>query len=201
MARKRGKRPTNTLWIFCEGEKTEINYFNKLKVNERISRINIKVQSSDKVTDAVGVVKYAISFLKNKKRDFERDDLIYCVFDRDSNTNQHLEQALKLAKSNNLQIVFSNPCFEYWILCHFEYFIASCNPEDMIRKLKEKLGNYKKNDLDIYKKTKDKIEIAITHAKKVKNKHEKEGIKIISRESNPSTYVFELIEKIGELKD
>ncbi len=98
MARKRGKRPTNTLWIFCEGEKTEINYFNKLKANERISRMNIKVQSSDKVTDAIGVVKYAISFLKNKKRDFEQDDLIYCVFDRDSNTNQHLDQALKLAK-------------------------------------------------------------------------------------------------------
>jgi len=70
MARKRGKKPTSTLWIFCEGEKTEINYFNKLKINERISRINIKVQSSDKITDAIGVVKYAVSFLKNRRRDF-----------------------------------------------------------------------------------------------------------------------------------
>ena len=39
------------------------------------------------------------------------------------------------------------------------------------------------------------------HAKKVKNKHEKEGIKIVSRESNPSTYVFGLIEKIKGLRD
>ncbi len=201
MVRKRGRKPTNNLWIFCEGEKTEINYFSKLKTHERISRINIKVKSADKITDAIGVVKYAISFLQNKKRDFEPGDLIYCVLDRDANTNQHLEKALKLANENGILIIFSNPCFEYWILCHFEYFITTCNPDDMIRKLKKNLGIYRKNDSDIYKKTQDKIAIAISNAKKIKDTHEKNGIKLISRESNPSTYVFELIEKIEELRD
>ncbi len=195
MARKRGKKPTNNLWIFCEGEKTEINYFNKLKIDKRISRINIKVKSSDKITDSVGIVKYAISFLKYK-RDFEPGDLIYCVFDRDSNTNQHLTQASKLAKENNIRIAFSNPSFEYWILCHFEYFITACESKNLIDKLKQNLSPYEKNDPDIYNKTQSKITTAIINAKKVKNKHEKEGIKLISRESNPSTYVFELIEKI-----
>ena len=70
-----------------------------------------------------------------------------------------------------------------------------------IRKLKENLGTYRKNDSDIYKRTQDKIATAIDNAKKVKKKHEEGEIKLISRESNPSTYVFELIEKIEELKE
>lgn len=199
MVRRIGKRPTNTLWIFCEGEKTEINYFNKLKVAERISRMNIKVKSSDKVTDATGILNYAVSFLENKN-DFQKGDLIYCVFDRDSNTEQNLQKAEKIAKENNIQITFSNPCFEYWLLCHFEYFQSSCEPNDLNNKLKEKLGEYKKNDSEIYNKTKDKISEAIKNSKKIRKNHIGKKIKILSRKSNPSTQVFEIIEKVQELK-
>lgn len=200
MVRKTGKNPTNTLWIFCEGEKTEFNYFNKLKVAERISRMNIKVNSSDKVTDAIGVVNYAISFLLKNKTDFQKEDLIYCVFDRDSNTEQNLQKAEKIARENGIQITFSNPCFEYWLLCHFEYFQTTCEPNDLNNKLKIKLGDYKKNDSEIYNKTKDNILTAIKNSKKIKEKHLIDQIKIISRKSNPSTQVFEIIEKIQELK-
>ena len=63
MARIEGKYPTKALWIFCEGEKTEKNYFSKLRAQERIRRITIKVVNSDN-TDAKGVVEHAIAFMK-----------------------------------------------------------------------------------------------------------------------------------------
>ena len=198
MTRKTGRKPTNTLWIFCEGEKTEKNYFNKLKIKEQISRMNTRVVSSDS-TYALGIVKHSVSFIENT-RDYEKGDLVYCVFDRDGNTNQNLDKAIKLAKENKIVLIFSNPCFEYWILCHFEYFITACNVIELIEKLKTHIRDYRKNDPETYNKTYSKISLAINNAKKVRKKHDKEQVKLISRESNPSTLVYELIEKIKELK-
>ena len=60
MARIEGKYPTKALWIFREGEKTEKNYFSKLRAQERIRRITTKVVNSDN-TDAKGVVEHAIA--------------------------------------------------------------------------------------------------------------------------------------------
>lgn len=199
MARIEGKYPTKALWIFCEGEKTEKNYFSKLRAQERIRRITIKVVNSDN-TDAKGVVEHAIAFMK-KGRDFEESDIVYCVFDRDRNTNVQLEQAKKLAKDNGIVIIFSNPCFEYWILCHLGYYPASYEPEEVVQKIKEKMQGYTKKDPAIYDKTKDNIQLASANAKRIKDECIRKGIELISRESNPLSLVFELIAKINEFKD
>jgi len=68
MARKEGGRSVNTIWIFCEGEKTEKYYFQRLKANQRIS-FNVKVNISDN-KDASGIINYALSYKNNHSRDF-----------------------------------------------------------------------------------------------------------------------------------
>ena len=108
--------PTQTLWIFCEGEKTEKNYFRKLRIDKRVPRLIIKI-ISPKNSDALEIIKYAFNYAKSKG--FQKGDTLYCVFDRDDNSDKKLQQAEKFAKIHNIKIIFSNPCFEYWILSHF----------------------------------------------------------------------------------
>ena len=66
MVRKEGTRSISTMWIFCEGEKTEIHYFEHLRSDLRIRKLQIKVNSSDD-KNALGIVNYALNSLKCKR--------------------------------------------------------------------------------------------------------------------------------------
>lgn len=199
MTRVEGRRPTNTIWLFCEGEKTEKFYFQKLKATERISRFSVEVVAPGK-SDALGLINYVKRFKQSHSRDFQEDDIIYCIFDRNDNSNQKLNQAVRLAEENGVNIIFSNPCFEYWIVSHFAYYPHICDFNDLKSKLEEHMTRYEKNDREIYIKTKDKVTNAIKHSKRIGKKHIENGVELISRESNPSTKVYEIIERFKELK-
>ena len=196
MVRKEGRKPTKALWIFCEG-KTEKLYFDKLKFEERINRLRIKSFQSG-YRNADGIVKEASDFIN--KADFQEGDLIACVFDRDANSNEQLTKAKATGEKKEIIISFSNPCFEYWILCHHGYFAGRYEQKEIIAEITSRIKNYQKNDSDLYSKTKNKIQDAINNAEKIKNKHIKEKTIIISRESNPLTLVVELIKSINEFK-
>ena len=43
---------------------------------------------------------------------------IWCVFDRDE--HPQIEEAKALAAENGVLIAFSNPCFELWLLLHYQ---------------------------------------------------------------------------------
>ncbi len=196
MVRQEGSRPTNTIWIFCEGEKTEKNYFRKLKIRRRISRFNVQVIPSEN-RDAVGIVGYTKKTKEKNPADYKPGDLIYCVFDRDANKNNALEKAKSLAKNKGFQIIFSNPCFEYWILCHYEYYSSRCTSDELTKRIKNKhIKDYRKNDTEIYDKTAERIQTAINNSRKIAEKHSSKRIPLISEESNPSTQVYKLIEKL-----
>ena len=196
MVRKEGTRSISKMWIFCEGEKTEIHYFKHLRSDLRIRKLQIKVNSSDD-KNALGVVKYALNFLKHN-RDYVTGDIIACVFDRDQNSPKDLEGAKKLASDEGIEIIFSNPCFEFWILSHFECYKRSLDKEILQSKLISSLGQYSKNDHLLYEKTKEHISDAIKFSKDIISMHEKNGVEIISRDSNPSTLVHQLIIQIHD---
>ena len=196
MVRKRGNKSISKMWIFCEGEKTEIHYFNHLKSDLRILKLKVKVNASDD-KNALGIIKYALNFLKHN-RDYVPGDIIACVFDRDQNSSEELEGAKKLASNEGIEIIFSNPCFEFWILSHFECYNRQLNKEILKRKLISCLGKYDKNDHLLYENTKEHISDAIKFSKDVISMHENNGVEIISRDSNPSTLVHQLIEQIRD---
>lgn len=191
-------KKTNTLWIFCEGH-TEKRYFENLRVTERL-RLKIKSKVSD--TTAKQIVDEASKFIKSKDFDDKRD-IIACFFDKDDktqNSNEILSQAKRQA-SDEIMLAYSNPCFEYWILCHEGYYPSSSYNQDQVYNLvKTKLRLDTKKELELYIKTKDNLEKAKTNAKKIQKKHEDNNIELISRESTPLTLVYQLIEKIDNFK-
>ena len=197
MIRRRRRKPTKTLWIFCEG-KTEKLYFKKLKFEERINRLKIKsIESSHKNAD--GIIQEVLDFVR-KSRDFQEGDLLAAVFDRDANTNEQLRKTKSIAKNKGIVLSFSNPCFEYWILCHYGFFPNQYGKTELINKIKEFISDYRKNDPGLYSKTKSRLSNASDNAKGIEDKHRREQVTLISRESNPITLVFKLIKKIDNFR-
>jgi hypothetical protein len=100
-----------TVLILCEDSKSSLIY---LKEASQFYRVNAKVLISHPgSTDPGSIVNTA----KLKAKDFDK---VYCVFDRDEHAN--FDDALSKALSSSPKItpIVSYPCFEYWLLLHFE---------------------------------------------------------------------------------
>lgn len=203
LRRKKAKqKPYDVVLIVCEGEKTERNYFFGLREELRLSSANIKVVNNPKGTDPLNIVDFAINEYAKDRAYYDR---IYCVFDKDKHTtfNAAVGKAknTRLKKKITLHAITSIPCFEIWLLLHYEYttrsFCAAGNDSNcalVVSKLKTHIPDYEKGNPDIFEKVKSKLDAAISNAKSLEIFHQNSGT------DNPSTKVHELIEYLQNLK-
>lgn len=184
----------NTILIYCNSLETEINYFNGFKkvINDlEISEIKVDVIPTQKKggKDPYYAVNYAINNKENCKE-------TWVVFDKDE---FDIENAIKLAEENNINVAWSNECFELWLLLHFNFIDTAMDRKVSLHKLKElfkkKFGiDYDKNDKEIYSVLKQNIKMAISNAKK-QHQIVKRDCRSPNR-SNPCTTVYKLVEKL-----
>lgn len=176
--KSRGKKINPTLFVFCEG-KTEESYINLLKSEYRIPSIIIhpKIRGND-ITD---------KFINNYKKDkpSHPKDQTFLFYDLDVPG-----MIIRLQKIKNCTLLLSNPCVELWFLLHYKNQTAHTNSEYCCKELKKRNKYYKKGSIDIRLKEKliTKRKEAIKKAKKLQS-HE-----------NPSTTIYQLIEKLDALK-
>jgi RloB-like protein len=109
--------------ICCEGEVTEPSYLNGLKAELRIRLVHIEVVPGG--VDPKTLVDYAVDRKEKAERRArkERDDNltydeVWCVFDVD--VHQYVPEAKQKAEANKINVAISNPCFELWLLLHFQ---------------------------------------------------------------------------------
>lgn len=200
--------------IVCEGE-TEEKYFKTFQVLGRdtktatIQPISIDIKNAKAVS--ITVVRKAI---KLKKCDGSyNDDEVWCVFDRDAkkenNNQQNFNQAIEFAHNNQINLAISNDAFELWFLLHYEYYCSQTHRIDLNKLLTNRLGQkYEKND-DTYNQLEDKQENAIKNAKKLwlshcqENQYKSDNLSVhekqIIHNINPSTTIYQLIEKLREV--
>ena len=113
ITRQRSRRPV--FYIICEGSETEINYFRKFRT--RYSNIDIRpIPSQHK--SALHLVEHASDTIRREPYYPEDGDQLWCVFDRNSNTNEDLHNVERIASNRGYFIAFSNPAFELWFLLH-----------------------------------------------------------------------------------
>jgi hypothetical protein len=152
------KEVKKAILIYCEGEKTEPNYFHALCKSLNIS--NVEVNGCGKNTDSL--VEDAIKIRKNKYSGY---DQIWCVFDRDSFPAQNFNRAIQIASNNNIEVAYSNEAFELWYLLHFNYIDSALSRTLYQKKLTECLGErYEKNSKDMYEKIKGRQSTAIINS-------------------------------------
>lgn len=168
--------------IVCEGSKTEPQYFKQF----RVPRLVVKVEGLGMNT--LSLVDRAIELSKE-----DEYDQVWCVFDKDDFPIDNFNNAINRANTNDLQVAYSNQAFELWYVLHFEFLQSAIDRAAYMRKLDSYLQvKYKKNDSQIYKRLRCKIDTAIRNATRLLSEY---PIPCPGRD-DPSTTVHELVKAL-----
>ncbi len=184
------------VYLICEGTETEIRYFKRFR--SRGCHIDIiPIPSQYKAADRL-IQKVRATMGTNPYYPDE-GDVIWCVFDRDENSDAALQKAKQVAMKEGYRLAYSNPSFELWFLLHFvnqSAEITHC--EGVIRMLKQpgRLERYEKNH-DVYDQLEPLQKDAIERAKQRIQTLEIEHTEVISRKSNPVKTVADLVEYLN----
>ena len=193
---KRDIKSKRVILVALEGKnKTEKNYFDNF--NNRDKNYVIKTVPGNE-TDTVNLVKQAVK--TSYKLSLNEDDKIFCIFDTDINQykNKQINEALLLAKENNVTIITSSPCIEIWFLLHFLYTTSNMNSDDVIKKLRSFYPKYNKN-CNIYPFINNNINKACERAKTLEKYHVTNNRNIESVEANPHSDVYKIVEELVKI--
>lgn len=97
--------------IYCEGTRTEPDYFRALRRTLREGGFVVKLHGVGGVP--LEVVRRSI---KAKKGSTNDEDQIWIVVDRDDHPN--FDEAMRLCRQKGVRVARSNPCFELWLILH-----------------------------------------------------------------------------------
>lgn len=115
--------------MLCGAKVTEPEYFSGLKRHLRNSAVKVVVKK--KPVDPTALVRHAA-----RVREAGDYDEVWCVVDVDQ---YELEDAVNLARKVEVNLAISNPCFEYWLLLHFE---DCMRPMSEYRQVERRLRRY-----------------------------------------------------------
>ena len=188
---KRKRRPI--IYIICEGKETETLYFKHFRSRSCLVDI-IPISSKHKAAEHL--VKHAKSLISQSTYYPKDGDQLWCVFDCDDNKNAELQAAMEYAQKHGYQIAYSNPSFEYWYLIHFEKRNGHLKASDAVIEILKSRGyleDYEKS-VDVFDKLQPHQAEAIARAKERVEQLNRDRIPLLSRDSNPVTTVYELVE-------
>ena len=189
--------------IVCEGEKTEPYYFQGLRKSLGLHPANVVIADKKSGLVPKSLVQYALEELK-KDSDF---DHVFCVFDKDKHPSYEAALAMirdkRLKGSTQLHAITSIPCFEVWVLLHFNYSTApfeaaaqDSNCALVVRELRMdgRIPGYDKGSREIFDELSGRLDDAIANAHKLERHHDGIGT------DNPSTQVHKLVEHLQDMK-
>jgi hypothetical protein len=198
LARKKATRAgLPAILIVCEGKQTEPNYLGGLCEMHGINRANVILIPGDGETSAIQLVQKA-----TRRFQIDRDfDAVFVVCDCDgqdlTDARRHAAKPIKNVSGQMLtvQLITSRPCFEFWLLLHFEYFARPfLNAASVIDILERHLTDYDKADRLIFPKVQSGLERALGNARRLKTELAEIGAQ------TPDTDMADLIETLMTLR-
>lgn len=147
--------------IAVEGALTEPQYFALL--DDQDAAIRVKCLESKSNSDPSHVLKRMKKFLKTES--LQGTDEAWLVVDRDSWPETTLDELWKWSTEKaHRGFALSNPCFEYWLLLHFEDGSGLSSRSEVITHLKRHFPDY---DKAVGRRAilKAKIEAAVSRAR------------------------------------
>ena len=188
----RDKKPV--VYIFCEGEKTEPNYFAKWR--ERGMSVHVLPTSH---SDPVGIVRDAKQKISERSFEPDQGDSVWCVYDVDNNTDEILQRAFRLAIASKYNVVVSNPCFEIWYLLHYETIGSALTSAEAQRRLLKHISQYTKS-VDVFATLEPLIDTANKNAVRLAAKYSGQADPVTKRACNPYSNAYELVGKLNEMR-
>lgn len=187
------KSPRSITLIVCEGE-TEQEYFEAARVHYELATTEVVIAEDTIGAAPISVVQSA----EVKCAQPGGYDKVFCVFDRDGHESfdRARERIRTLAgrKRNALPIqeAISIPCFELWILLHFERTDAPFERcTDVIRKIRDShVPAYAKADAAVARQLMVRLDTAIGNSKWLEDR-------AVNNNYNPYSSVFRVLQHLA----
>ena len=167
--RKNKFRSKNVTYIIAvEGHVTEQSYFKMFKVQG--AHIDVQIVSKRTKGHPMKVYSRLKEHIEINEILLKKGDEAWLVVDRDeeNRTEQQLNEVYEKCRNENFGFSLSNPCFEYWLLLHFETPAAKSvsNVQNCKKRLIRHLPNYEKNNVEI-NKLRPRVRDAVDNAKRL----------------------------------
>lgn len=207
---RRGRRfanraPRRSFLIVCEGEVTEVRYFEAFPVRKEVL---VAVHGEGKNTTSL--VAAAVAHADRAAKQDATFDEIWVVYDHDDFGADKFNRAaseihsLNDTRSERWHAAWSHQAFEVWYLLHFSYFDGRLHRHLVQKKLGELLAHhcartgYRKNDPQIYELLLKRQEIALKHAHRLSREHGVDPHGCTSpADANLCTQVHRLVEALN----
>ena len=197
--RQGGQRPVRQLALLvCEDEKSVPDYLHALCVHLHINTAAVRNPPNTRGSAPISVVRFAAE-------KYQLDggyDHTFCIFDKDEHESYNRalrEIEIFASRANNpipMRAITSVPCFEFWLLLHFEPVTRPMRLcADVIARLQRHIPGYVKGANDIFDVLLPRTDTAIRNARLVRRQQ------AASRAENPLTNFDQLIEQLRLLAD
>ncbi len=204
------RQPAERLLIVCEGSKTEPLYLREIRQELHLPSANVQVQPAAYGTEPLRIVEYAEQIFTQgnralgiRARSFDR---VVAVFDRDEHRTYRTALQRVAALSGRLKndenqkvpfdAVASVPCFELWLLLHFEDVFAPLHRDEAVARIRTHLVGYAKGQGSHWAATRDRLDQATQRALALARAGH-----TAADGTQPSTNMHELVNRLLHLKD
>jgi len=187
-----------TVLIVGEGRETEPNYFYGLKREDRVVEgfsVTVKKSPGRSAEQTVQTAVHHMQRAENRGEDY---DEVWCVLDVEGPSKRDsLDRAASIASENGVGLCLSNPCFEIWLLSHFERKGRAYKDCDAVIVRLNKhwrehhKQDYQKNDDRVYDRVSPWTQNAIENARWVRETHHRD--KESTADCNSSTELYRLV--------
>lgn len=136
---KRKRVEHKKILVAAEGANTEPQYFEKFAAFMKARAVHVvSLKPVDVGRDPLSVVKEAARRRDLEIRGGDPYDEVWCVVDVDEHAS--LERACIEAKRLGIDMAISSPCFEIWLLWHFQERTSWIDRKTLSRILQTKWG-------------------------------------------------------------
>lgn len=195
--------------IVCEGEKTEPNYFEALKLalpKGVLEVVDFRIIGEGFNTESL--VQQAISLRAKWESESGRAiDKLWVVFDKDSFLPEAFNNAIQLCQNTpKTEAAWSNEAFEIWYLLHFEYYNTGIPRDTYKQRIQANFRNNGLTDFVYTKNRPDMFDLLTKYGNRnlaIKHSYMLESTYIGKRDfsnQNPCTTVYKLVVQLFNLE-
>ncbi|WP_431358441.1 RloB family protein [Sphingomonas echinoides] len=190
------RTPKSKFIIYSEGKNTEPHYFKAVRRDllgalveiEIIDAAGVPITIADKACQRAKALKRS----RGKRSSFEDGDQVWAVFDRDE--HPRVSEAMNLCHKGSVNVAFSDPCFELWLILHYNDFDRMDDRHQVQSAFAKLCHEYdaKSNKSADFSKIMSNVEAAEQRAERQLQRREQESVP----PSRPFTTVFKLTQQM-----
>ena len=178
-----------------EGRRTEPDYLAAIAELPHVrQRFDIQIDPSLSGRTPLTIVTGAARAPRRNQSGGEGFDSVWCVFDVEQpRPHPSLMRAVSCAKNRDIDVAISNPCFEAWLIFHWQRMSQPMTTAQAVdqRQLLDK-ANGKRVDGSLYL---PRRQHAADHARRLAERHSTNGRFL--PDDNPSSGMFTLLDALN----